>query len=105
MNINMSTIHSECTMNEIKGNDYDNIVYTLPYSNKVTNCMHKPQMYSKIFDSAYGERTLYFCLCNECKIGTMGYHNPIDAVRAWDNNDVYSDGVTKDNYGMKLVWG
>ena len=47
----------------------------------------------------------YFCLCDECKIGTMGYNNPIDAVRAWDNDDVYSDCVTKDGYGMKLVWG
>lgn len=103
--MNTSTIRSECTMNEIKGNDCDNIVYTLPYSNKVPKCIHKPQMYSKMFDSAYGERTLYFCLCNECKVGTMGYHNPIDAVRAWDNDDVYSDGVTKDDYGMKLVWG
>ena len=105
MNMNTSTIRSECTMNEIKGNDCNNIVHTLPYSNKVAHCGHKPQMYSKMFDSAYGERTLYFCLCNECKIGTMGYHNPIDAVRAWDNDDVYFDGVTKDNYGMKLVWG
>lgn len=103
MKFNMSTIHSECTMNEIKCGDGDNIVHTLPYSNKVTNCGHKPQMYSKMFDSAYGERTLYFCLCNECKIGTMGYHNLMDAVRAWNNNDVYSDGVTEDNYGMKLV--
>lgn len=103
MNMNTSTIHSECAMNEIRGSGGKNIVNTLPYSNKVTHCGHKPQMYSKMFDSAYGERTLYFCLCNECKIGTMGYHNPMDAVRAWNNNDVYSDGVTKDNYGMKLV--
>ena len=105
MNMNTSTIRSECTINEIKGNDYDSIVYTLPYSNKVARCEHKPLMYSKMFDSAYGERTLYFCLCDECKIGTMGYNNPIDAVRAWDNDDVYSDCVTKDGYGMKLVWG
>lgn len=105
MNINTSTIRSECTMNEIKGNDCNSIVYTLPYSNKVVHCEHEPMMYSKMFDSAYGERTLYFCLCDECKIGTMGYHNPIDAVRAWDNDDVYSDCVTKDEYGMKLVWG
>ena len=105
MIMNTSTIRSECTMNEIKGNDCGSIVYTLPYSNKVARCGHKPLMYSKMFDSVYGERTLYFCLCNECKIGTMGYHNPIDAVRAWDNDDVYSDCVTKDEYGMKLVWG
>lgn len=105
MNINMSAIRSECTINEIKGNGCDNIVYTLPYSNKVTRCEHEPLMYSKMFNSAYGERTLYFCLCNECKIGTMGYHNPIDAVRAWDNDDVYSDCVIKDDYGMKLIWG
>ena len=105
MNMNTSTIRSECTMNEIKGSDCDSIVYTLSYSNKVVHCGHEPKMYSKMFDSAYGERTLYFCLCDECKIGTMGYHNPIDAVRAWDNDDVYSDCVTKDDYGMKLVWG
>lgn len=105
MKFNTSTICSECTMNEIKGCGGDNIINTLPYSNKVTNCRHKPQMYSKMFDSAYGERTLYFCLCDKCKIGTMGYLNPIDAVRAWDNDDVYSDCVTKDEYGMKLVWG
>ena len=105
MNMNTSTIRSECTMNEIKGRDCDSIVYTLSYSNKVVHCGHEPKMYSKMFDSAYGERTLYFCLCDECKIGTMGYHNPIDAVRAWDNDDVYSDCVTKDDYGMKLVWG
>lgn len=105
MNMNTSTIRSECTMNEIKGNGCDSIVYTLPYSNKVANCRHEPLMYSKMFDSAYGERTLYFCLCDKCKIGTMGYHNPIDAVRAWDNDDVYSDCVTKDEYGIKLVWG
>ena len=77
MSMNTSTIHSECTMNKIKGNDCDSIVYTLSYSNKVVHCGHEPKMYSKMFDSAYGERTLYFCLCDECKIGTMGYHNPI----------------------------
>lgn len=105
MNINEHTLHCECTMNAIKGDGGDSIIYTLPYANKVTRCGHEPRMYSKMFDSAYGERTLYFCLCDECKLGTMGYHNPIDAVRAWDNGDVYSDGETKDTYGMKLVWG
>lgn len=105
MTFNTSTIRSECAMDEIRGGGGENIVNTLPYSNKVTKCGHGPKMYSKMFDSAYGERTLYFCICNECKIGTMGYLSPIDTVRAWDNNDVYSDCVTKDEYGMKLVWG
>lgn len=108
MNLNEHTFYFECTPNEIRGNygkgDCGNPI-TLPYSNKVSRCNHEPLLYSKIFDSQYGERTLYFCLCDECKIVTAGYHNPIDAVRAWDNGDVYSDGETKDAYGMKLVWG
>ena len=110
MNVINEVIYFECTENKIKGGssvkgNNSNSAITLPYSNKVTRCGHEPLMYSKMFDSAYGERTLYFCLCNECKVGTMGYHNPVDAVRAWDNDDVYSDCVTKDGYGMKLVWG
>lgn len=53
---------------------------------RVDRCEHEPMLYGETKDSQYGERTLFFCECRECNIGTFGYLNPVEAVRDWYSN-------------------
>ena len=46
-----------------------------------------------------------FCVCKKCGIGTKGYHNPIEAVRGWDKDDVYIPNRVPDYKDSKLVYG
>ena len=53
---------------------------------QVDRCNHEPVLYAETFDSPCGERTLYYCECRKCNIGSFGYNNPTNAVRDWYNN-------------------
>ena len=75
------------------------------YQHKVNHCEHEPMIYAAKFDSQYGERTLYFCACKKCRIATDGFHNPVEAVRAWDGNNTYADSSMLDHEAVELVWG
>lgn len=74
---------------------------------RCNRCEHEPMLYSESFDTQYGERTLFFCECRECNIGTFGEHNPCLVVKDWYSDDrqcikpaiIHHDMYTKKIYG------
>ena len=67
---------------------------------------HEAKMYSCECDTGlFGDRILYFCVCKKCGIGTKGYHNPIEAVRGWDKDDIYIPNRVPEYKDSKLVYG
>lgn len=107
--INDGVIDFEITSDQIRGGEKKPLFIdpkTIEFTNKTVHCKHEPKMYSWVGDSGlFGERTLYFCVCKECGVGTKGYHNPVAAVRAWDGNDVYTPNRIPNYKDSKLVWG
>lgn len=109
MYIHDNIVEFEITPDQIKGGGKKSPIVdpkTIEFANKTVHCKHEPKMYSWVGDSGlFGERTLYFCVCKECGVGTKGYHNPVEAVRAWDGDDVYTPNRVPNHKDSKLVWG
>lgn len=95
------------TPHEIRGGGGKPIIATCKpyYEHKVNHCCHEPMMYSAEFDSQYGEHILYFCACKKCGIATKGFLNPVEAVRAWDNDNTYTDSGMLNYETTEVVWG
>ena len=109
MYIHDNIVEFEITPDQIKGGDKKSSIVdpqTIEFANKTKHCTHEPKMYSCECDTGlFGDRILYFCVCKKCGIGTKGYHNPIEAVRGWDKDDVYIPNRVPDYKDSKLVYG
>lgn len=99
------TIEFNATPNEVKGGGGKPVVTAYNNEIKCNHCHHEPRLYSAEFDGGIcGDHTLFFCVCQKCKIRTLGHLSPIEAVRAWDKDEVYSNTWPINGANKKIIW-
>ena len=103
--MNKKYVRFGCVPNEISEDSGTPIDRNALYRNRVDCCIHLPNLYSEDIDTDYGKQKAYFCFCPICKIGTESYFNPMIAVNDWDSNKTYTDSLTPQHEGVRIIYG